>query len=871
MIRKIVKLILTILISITLLPICSDFSYVYADDNYYPMSCSINEFEVSYIEDNGKLSKVSCHSTLKQAKAKMKENEDYVVRYALSYSPSKIVAMNSGLVYSYPGRGNSSTMTLFQNPKQRDSSLYKTTYISNHYEMTYVDTCGADIYDISTNGKGYVQIVMNGFEGFADIEYTDLVPSKYINNSIAIWLGGRNTYENENPFLVKVHQNYYSIEDNGKYKDLVFHYYRAYGTNGKDCLSYDVHVDNAANYLDAGMKKGVKYYSNDGIIFYSDNKLQNKVCRCYNYYQFLPVRSKTNITAKQFNNFMNKTKGSASVMYNKADAFINAQNTYGCNALIIYAMACLESAYGTSGYATNRNNLFGWSAYDDSPNDASYFSSVEVCVNEQMGRNLNWFMDYTNRRYFGTCVGNKGAGFNVYYASDPYWGAKIASIAYQIDKYANGSNGQLSDHNYYSLGFVKDNYNDVLYNSNISWDPNIYKTADSNSVLYTGRYGSHYQKDLTVIVLAETNNRYKIQSTNAVTNGKINTDDGLIKYDFDKSVGYINKKDVELLNGLHNVTEEDDTRVSTYEPIVSLRDIQLNDSKLTMNGVGLIQGIDFVNLENIAHYVDVYDLKDDSLKYSFLADTIDSDGYNLYDNFDYKYAGFNLEIILPNDNLSKGSYYFKLRTIINDREASNVLFTPIATYRNLVSKNNTFTYHIKMNEYANYRFELDVISSPNELDFTKINKPSKRISLATLDGFELADGELTINAHAYIHYLNYDNLNNLSYDVYLLDSNSNYLKLNTTIKSDGVDYTKLLDSNYKLDNIAFEASTKGLDKDVFDLNGDYIIYLVIKNGEYVDICEFINYGYKFAPIRKDDKEATLYTSKVRNRIMLKVN
>ena len=79
----------------------------------------------------------------------MKANNDYVVRYSKSYSPTKIVAMNSGFVYTYPGRGNSSTMSLYQNPNARNDSKYKTTYVSNHYEMTYIDTCDADVYMIS--------------------------------------------------------------------------------------------------------------------------------------------------------------------------------------------------------------------------------------------------------------------------------------------------------------------------------------------------------------------------------------------------------------------------------------------------------------------------------------------------------------------------------------------------------------------------------------------------------------------------------------------------------------------------------------------------------------------------------------------------
>ncbi|MBO4920259.1 MAG: glucosaminidase domain-containing protein, partial [Erysipelotrichaceae bacterium] len=606
------KTMLAAFILCTLMPINGGFSV--SADSYYPMACSTGEFEVSYINDDGSFSKISCHGSFNEAKKKMKENSDYVVRYSKSYSPSKIVAMNTGLAYSYPGRRNSSTMYLFQNPLARNSSSYKTTYISNHYEMTYIETCGPDIYDIAPAGKGYIRIVMNGFEGYADLEYTDLVPDKYIRNQIPIWLGGNNSYEDEDPFQVKVHQNYYEIVKNGKYYDLVFHYYRAYpknGINGNDALEYTVIADNAENYFEAGMQTGKKYYSNDGIRFYSDPDLKNFVAECYNYYQFLPVRSKTNIAASSFNEFMKDTKGSASVMYNQADTFIESQNKYGCNALIIYAMACLESAYGTSGYATNRNNLFGWAAYDDSPNNASYFSSVSACVKEQMGRNLAWFMDYTNRRYFGTCVGNKGAGFNVSYASDPYWGVKIASIAYQIDKYANKKDGNLTDYNAYVIGFVKNNYNDVLYDSSIEWDPNIYKTSNGTDVLYTGRFGAHYQKDLTVLVINQTDDRYMIQSTNPVKNGSINTDDGILTYNWEKSIGYIDTNDVELLYG--KSVDILSTQPVNVESFTIVDHLHLDHSVLTISGIGGITGYDFSDNDSIVHKINIYDLSDNEL------------------------------------------------------------------------------------------------------------------------------------------------------------------------------------------------------------------------------------------------------------------
>lgn len=855
MLRNLINKLLLILLVAVILIKCQGFNYVFADTDYYPMGCNIDEFEVSYIENDGKLTKVSCHKNLADAKKAMKKNNDYVVRYSKSYSPSKIVAMNSGLAYTYPGRRNSSFMYVIQNPVDRDSSLYKSTIVANHYEMTYIDTCDKDIYDISKNGKGYIQVVLNGFEGFTDIEYTDLVPTKYLKNGIPIWLGGKNVYEDEEPFLVKIHQNYYIIEDKGNYSDLIFYYHRAYGINGKDCLSYSISVDNAQNYLQAGMKKGVKYYSNDGINFYSDESLHNKVCSCYNYYQFLPLRSKTNISGKVLDEYINKMKGSSSVLSKQGNNFINSQNVYGCNGLLVYSMACLESAYGTSGYATNRNNLFGWSAYDDSPNDASYFSSVQSCVNEQMGRNLNWFMDYSNKRYFGTCVGNKGAGINVYYASDPYWGSKIASIAYEIDKYANNNNGKLSDYNKYTLGFVKNNYNDVIYDKNIVWNPNIYNSENGKTVLYTGKYGSHYQKDLTVIVLKDCGNRYQIQSTNAVNNGVINTDDGLIAYDFAKSVGYIDKENVVILNN-NNIEVELD-----HEAKTSVSAISFKDNILSIKGIGLISNMNFDDASKISHIVELHSYQDDKKVYTYEAKTVSSD-INLNDGFSYKYSGFEVDIDLSQIDLD--SYYTVLRIINSDKEYEAIITSTAASYRDIVHQNQGTIYKLSTNLLYSYRVELDSFLCQEDYN---ISKPSEKSSLAAYRSLEIDDnGILSIEGYGLIYYLDYENSDENRYEIYIMnkDGISEKVALNNFET-----YSSLKDSltlNNNVDYICFKGN---IDLKEID-SGEYHLILKINNGKYVDYVEFNAADRKALQKNIAGVTYSLFDGKVRHRLSLKI-
>jgi LysM repeat protein len=72
-------------------------------------------------------------------------------------------------------------------------------------------------------------------------------------------------------------------------------------------------------------------------------------------------------------------------------ALVDAENAYDLNALFILAHADVESAHGTSNYATTRNNLFGFNAVDSDPDLASAYSSQAVSVHD--------YADFLNSHY----------------------------------------------------------------------------------------------------------------------------------------------------------------------------------------------------------------------------------------------------------------------------------------------------------------------------------------------------------------------------------------------------------------------------------------------------------------------------------------
>lgn len=94
-----------------------------------------------------------------------------------------------------------------------------------------------------------------------------------------------------------------------------------------------------------------------------------------------------------------------------------------------------ESDYGMSANAQTKNNLFGIRVFDSSPEDGSKYTkpedSVYAFMNEYINKN---YVPQSGSYANGAVPGTKNTGINVYYASDAYWGSKIAGHMYRIDE-----------------------------------------------------------------------------------------------------------------------------------------------------------------------------------------------------------------------------------------------------------------------------------------------------------------------------------------------------------------------------------------------------------------------------------------------------
>ena len=110
-------------------------------------------------------------------------------------------------------------------------------------------------------------------------------------------------------------------------------------------------------------------------------------------------------------------------------AFKAAEIRYGINARYLLAHAMLETGFGTSFFATNHRNLFGWTAFNRDPGKyASRFPSYADGIDYVASRIHAWYL-VPNGRYYGGAPTLRGMHM---YASDPEWEERIARIANTI-------------------------------------------------------------------------------------------------------------------------------------------------------------------------------------------------------------------------------------------------------------------------------------------------------------------------------------------------------------------------------------------------------------------------------------------------------
>ena len=474
-------------------------------------------------------------------------------------------------------------------------NLYKVTGGKSEHN-TYVNSCYVDdaLY-LGDIGNGY-RVYVAGYEGSvpkSESHYFNLdldgngKTVRYEIQTIARLVTAPNTavatydngYDEEvqilettSDYLTKMHDvednielfsideasSYSLVEEKASYQVKTPSYYRSVNGELQHLLTNNVWGDTYSATIvgraPSWMKDGVKYYSYDGVYFYSDwrdiavdgSGAINETNPFYNYYQWLPFRSSSNMNASNFNDFVKQrgytsvpssypASGTQSKLVNTGSIFQSVQSDYGINGALQFAMGIHESGWGRSSLSINKNNLFGMNATDNNPyGNGTTFPTVEAGIDYHADRYLSWgYTDpLSDARFFGSHVGNKGSGMNVKYASDPFWGEKIAGWYYRIDKQYG-----YKDYNYYSIGIKSDNGNYNVRNQASLSGALLYMTKNGKSNIRIREY--------PFLLIGQSGDYYKIQSDTPIVGGVAKYSG---QYKFKDSVAYVSKDAVTTVN-----------------------------------------------------------------------------------------------------------------------------------------------------------------------------------------------------------------------------------------------------------------------------------------------------------------------------------
>ncbi|MFJ8064793.1 glucosaminidase domain-containing protein [Psychrobacillus sp. NPDC096426] len=390
-------------------------------------------YDIAQIQADGSTSFIKSYLTYEEAVTNWKTDQVIMHQGAL-------IKMPAGLVVTKPT--TSSVLTIIYSDK---SFKQQDTYVPADTELLYVDS--TDIY---------VEVNVAGKTAYIKHENSKLLP----------WnaLKGRSYYSTVNGTLT----HYIYSHNSGKYT-----FYN---------------VGTAPNFMIAGEN----YYSVDGVHF--TNASGQTVGTSYPYFQYLSARSKTNYSAEEIDayiftmlqklemenpyNATYKQASKKSKLIGLGNFLKQMEDEYHINALFILALAQHESAYGLSNRALEYNNLFGLYVTDNNPL-AKYFDTVEQNIEELITKFLNKNYIPPNAGYaYGAAFGNKATGFNVKYASDPYWGAKAAGHLYRMDQMMGGKDSI----NPYKLGITTTSGLNVRTGPGTNY-PVAYRYAKSNLLI----------------------------------------------------------------------------------------------------------------------------------------------------------------------------------------------------------------------------------------------------------------------------------------------------------------------------------------------------------------------------------------------------
>ncbi len=334
-----------------------------------------------------------------------------------------------------------------KNTENKGKEEYKTEEVTLEYITKYRNNAQLP--------KGTVQVVQEGREGKQQIvtKYTykneEIVSEEQISCKVTksainkIVEIGTGNYKNN--YKVKVGDKLYVTSDrlsimsepneNSQKVGTIFQKNEVTLTEIQNSW-YKIKKDDITGYIKSEcvtyMNPNSKYEENENENATNKNNITKL--------EFNMVLNKpSGLTLEQFKKVLTDSKDENKIFEQNSQYFYYIEKQYNINGIFVASMGIHESAWGTSKISTEKNNLFGYGAYDSNPYNGAYnFSSYAESI-DLIARVLVKY--YINPKGTGIYSGEKALGtyyngstlnaVNKKYATDKNW----ANAVYEYMKY----------------------------------------------------------------------------------------------------------------------------------------------------------------------------------------------------------------------------------------------------------------------------------------------------------------------------------------------------------------------------------------------------------------------------------------------------
>lgn len=139
------------------------------------------------------------------------------------------------------------------------------------------------------------------------------------------------------------------------------------------------------------------------------------------------------LSLEQFKKVLTDSKDTNKIFQNNAEYFYYIEKQYNINGIFVASIGIHESAWGTSKIAKDKNNLFGYGAYDSNPYNGAYtFSNYSESI-DLMARVLTkYYLNPKGTRIYNSEIASGSyyngatlAGVNKRYATDKNWANSV--------------------------------------------------------------------------------------------------------------------------------------------------------------------------------------------------------------------------------------------------------------------------------------------------------------------------------------------------------------------------------------------------------------------------------------------------------------